>query len=118
MKKIPLPTSDEKLLAQCDVETFRSGGKGGQHVNKTSSAVRLRHRPSGITVTCRQERSQHRNKAICVKNLRAKIERLNVVPARRIKTRVPMRVKEKILDSKTKDSIKKKLRSKPRGEDA
>ena len=73
---IKLPESDADLLRECEVETFRSSGPGGQHVNKTESAVRLRHLPSGIVVTSQQERSQHRNKAICLQKLRKKIEQI------------------------------------------
>ena len=74
---IPLPESDEDLLHECEVDTFRSSGPGGQHVNKTESAVRLTHLPSGVVVTSQQERSQHRNKALCLEKLRERIERMN-----------------------------------------
>ena len=111
---IQLPESDEELLKECDVDTFRSSGKGGQHVNKTESAVRLRHRPSGLVVTSQQERSQHRNKAICLGKLRRKVAELNYRPAERKRTRVPQSVKNRTLESKARNSLKKQLRSKPR----
>jgi len=110
---IKLPESDEELLRECDVETFRSSGPGGQHVNKTESAVRLRHRPSGVVVTSQQERSQYRNKAICLLKLREKIKQLNYRPPKRVPTRISRNAKNRTLEEKARRSQLKRLRVKP-----
>jgi peptide chain release factor 2 len=114
---IKLPESDEDLLRECEVDTFRSSGPGGQHVNKTESAVRLRHLPSGVVVSSQQERSQHRNKMLCLRKLRKKVEKLNYRPAKRVPTRVPLSVKNRALEEKARRSQIKRLRSKPETDD-
>ena len=68
-----LALPDEKLLADCTVETYRSGGPGGQHRNKRDSAVRLTHRPTGAVATATERRSQHENRHRALVRLRRAI---------------------------------------------
>jgi hypothetical protein len=62
--------SNAQLLAQCEVDTYRASGPGGQKRNKTSSAVRLRHPPTGLIVIAEESRSQHENRARALRRLR------------------------------------------------
>lgn len=74
VSRLPSPPSLPALKeAEIAFETLRAGGPGGQHQNRTESAVRATHHPTGISVVARDERSQHRNKALAVERLRALI---------------------------------------------
>jgi len=111
--KITVPKSDEALLAQCRVETFRAGGPGGQHQNKTETAVRIVHLATGISSVARDERSQLRNRYLAISRLREKLEAHNKMPEPRHRTIIPKREKKKRLERKRQRSQTKKLRKKP-----
>ena len=111
-------------LSAADLEESfaRSSGPGGQHVNKVSTAVTLRHRPSGIAVTVQDSRSQARNRQLALERLLDALERREkeakerkraaVAQERRRNSPRPPRLKKKILENKRKRSLLKKLRAK------
>ena len=103
---------DDRLRAQCDVDVFTAGGPGGQHRNKTATAVRLRHRPSGIVVTARERRSQAQNFAAAFERLRERLA-ARVPPKPRVATRSPPRAARTRLDDKRRRGERKRTRRAP-----
>lgn len=100
----------DEIARDCEVSVFRATGPGGQGVNTTDSAVRMKHLPTGITVTSRESRSQFRNRQLCLSKLLAIFERKARPPKIRKQTRIPRRAKEKRLQDKRLTSEKKAAR--------
>ncbi len=88
------------LQQEVRVDIFRASGPGGQNVNKTSSAVRLTHLPSGVVVIAQDTPSQFRNRTLAFERLIAKLRILNLVPKRRHATRPTLASKKRRLASK------------------
>jgi peptide chain release factor 2 len=117
MNTYRLPDTDDALLAECEVETYCSSGPGGQNVNRRETAVRLRHLPTGIVVTCQREREQYRNKMIALETLRRRICAMLRRRRPRVPTVIPEEAQEKILAQKKRRSLKKTHRRKPVNEE-
>ena len=102
-----LALDDEALLKACEVSTFVGGGPGGQHRNKTASAVRIVHLPTGVTVTATERRSQLRNRGAALERLRAVLTGLARVRRPRRPT-VPSRSsKERRIEAKKRTGRRK-----------
>jgi protein subunit release factor B len=105
-------TDIELLKKQVIIETYRSRGPGGQRKNKTETAVRLKHPPSGITVTAPEHRYQAQNLKLAFERLRERLQKLNQPKRHRIPTSVPSGVMERKKEEKKIHSVKKRLRQK------
>lgn len=81
------PTDFESLARDCDMTFFTAGGPGGQHRNRVATGVRLVHRPSGITVTATERRSQSANRAVAFTRMAERLEKRNIVAPPRRATR-------------------------------
>ena len=113
----PYATDRETLEREVEVDVFRASGPGGQHVNKTESALRLRHLPSGVVVTAQDSSSQHRNRDIAFERLAEKLARLNYVPKKRVKTKPTRASKERRIEAKKREGVKKQARGRVRSDD-
>jgi ribosome-associated protein len=102
--------SDEALLLECEEEFFIASGPGGQHRNKTETGVRLTHRPTGVTVTATERRSQLQNRGAALERLKALFVKWSYVPEKRIATRPSRGSKRRRLESKRHLSVKKQGR--------
>jgi protein subunit release factor B len=114
---MPLAIHLKKLLAQCDVETFRGSGPGGQHRNKTESAVRMTHRPTGIVRVASDERSQLLNRKIALERIWRALEARRRKPKPRVPTGPTKASQERRLAAKQVHAATKAARRKPVSDD-
>jgi protein subunit release factor B len=112
-----IPDHLRKLLRDCDVETYRASGPGGQHRNKTESAVRMTHRPSGIVRVGTEHRSQLRNRELALERIWRALEARKRKPKPRLATAPTKASQKRRLDVKRVASLKKQARRKPASED-
>jgi len=112
-----LPEHLKKLLREIDVETYRASGPGGQHRNKTESAVRMTHRPTGIVRVATEHRSQLRNRELAVERIWRALEVRRRKRKPRVATAPTRSSTEARLASKQRAGEKKRLRGRPAPED-
>jgi len=112
----PYAVDRETLEREVVVDVFRASGAGGQHVNRTESALRLTHPPSGVVVTAQDSPSQHRNREIAFERLIERLQRLNYVPKKRVPTRPSRAAKKRRIETKKREGEKKRSRGRVKDE--
>jgi ribosome-associated protein len=113
----PYATDRETLEREVEVDVFRASGPGGQHVNKTESALRLTHPPSGVVVIAQDSSSQHRNRETAFGRLVERLERLNYVPKKRVATKPTAGSRKRRIEGKKQRGETKRQRGRVRHDD-
>lgn len=113
----PYATDRETLEREVLVDVFRASGPGGQHVNRTESALRLTHPPSGVVVIAQDSPSQHRNREIAFERLIERLVRLNHVPKKRVATKPTRGSKERRIGEKKQRGVTKRGRGRVGGDE-
>jgi ribosome-associated protein len=106
----PYATDRDLLEREVVIEVFRASGPGGQHVNRTESALRITHPPSGVVVIAQDSPSQHRNREIAFERLIERLVRLNHVPKKRVATKPTRGAKERRIGEKKQRGLTKRTR--------
>ena len=113
----PYATDRDALEREVVVEVFRASGPGGQHVNRTESALRITHPPSGVVVIAQDSPSQHRNREIAFERLLERLVRLNHVPKKRVPTKPTRGSKERRIGEKKQRGVTKRGRGRVGGDE-
>ncbi len=111
----PYATDRDTLEREVVIDVFRASGPGGQHVNRTESALRLTHPPSGVVVIAQDSSSQHRNREIAFERLLERLVRLNHVPKKRVATKPTRGSRERRLGAKKQRGLTKRTRGRVDG---
>lgn len=102
-----LQLTDEQLLAECEVAFFIASGPGGQHRNTTESGVRLTHKPTELSVTATERRSQHQNRGEALERLKSGLRQLTFVPKHRRPTKPTKGSQRRRIEEKKRHGKKK-----------
>ncbi|HEX6634353.1 MAG TPA: peptide chain release factor-like protein [Usitatibacter sp.] len=113
----PYSLDRDALEREVEIQVFRASGPGGQHVNRTESALRIVHPPSGVVVIAQDSPSQARNRETAFRRLAERLERLNRVPKKRVPTRPTAGSRRRRIEGKKLRAGTKQLRGRVRGDE-